>query len=137
MRRTQLEEFGGVLLELIGDFERDIGIKINKLADETAEKIRADIEARSPVGKTGDYKGGWRIKSDNARGNIRKVIYNVNKPHLVHLLEFGHPTKLGTGRRTMEDGQEYVAAIPHVLPAYDKHAPAFYDGAKQILRGGA
>lgn len=55
-----------------------------------------------------------------------RVIYNKDKPWLVHLLELGHGKRNG-GR---------VDARPHMRPAYDKLEPTMLNNIEKIIKEG-
>ncbi|NLA83037.1 MAG: hypothetical protein GX854_00615, partial [Clostridiales bacterium] len=95
--------------------------------DETAKNIKEEIQKSSAwKDRTGEYRKGWTIKKENRKGEIVRIIYNKDKPGLIHLLEFGH-VKRGGGR---------VAGRPHVQPAYEKYVPQMEQNIEDIIKKG-
>lgn len=64
---------------------------------------------------SGDYRKGWAIRTKRERYGINVLIYNKLKPGLTHLLEKGHVTKNGTGRRYRD-----TPAHSHIAQAREK-----------------
>lgn len=119
------EEMGVEISNLISDYTKEVGEAIKKEIDSTAKEILKEIKATAPK-KTGKYIKGFKIKKENIGGSAARVIYNKDKPGLVHLLELGHG-KRGGGR---------VSARPHLRPAYDKYAPAMEREIERIIKNG-
>lgn len=133
MRTVNIENAGDIILEYINEYAAEVAEQIDDLADATAQQVLEDVVRESPS-RTGGYKDGWQRRKEADGARVRHRILNVSKPQLTHLLEFGHVTRLGTGRSTIQDGQDEVAPRPHILPAYERHAPAFYEKVKQIVQ---
>lgn len=119
------EEMGVEISNLISDYTKEVGEAIEKEVDSTAKEMLKEIKATAPK-KTGKYAKGFKIKKENIGGSTTRIIYNKDKPGLVHLLELGHG-KRGGGR---------VSARPHLRPAYDKYAPKMEREIERIIRNG-
>ena len=121
------EEFGLEIANAIADYTEDVVVAIEEEIDNTAEKVKEEIQSSSAwKDRTGEYRKGWTIKKENRKGEAVRIIYNKNKPGLVHLLEFGH-AKRGGGR---------VAGRPHVQPAYEKYVPQMEQNIEDIIKKG-
>ncbi len=121
------EELGLEIANAIADYAEDVVVAIEEEIDDTAEKVKEEIQSSAAWKDiSGKYRKGWTIKKENRKGETVRIIYNKNKPGLVHLLEFGH-AKVGGGR---------VAARPHLQPAYDKYAPQMEKNIESIIKKG-
>ena len=121
------EELGLEIANAIADYTEDVVVAIEEEIDDTAEKVKEEIQSSAAwKDRTGEYRKGWTIKKENRKGETVRIIYNKNKPSLVHLLEFGH-AKRGGGR---------VAARPHLQPAYDKYVPQMEKNIESIIKKG-
>lgn len=121
------EELGLEIANAIADYTEDVVVAIEEEIDDTAEKVKDEIQSSAAwKDRTGEYRKGWAIKKENRKGETVRIIYNKNKPSLVHLLEFGH-AKRGGGR---------VAARPHLQPAYDKYVPQMEKNIESIIKKG-
>lgn len=121
------EELGLEIANAIADYTEDVVVAIEEEIDDTAEKVKEEIQSSAAWKDiSGKYRKGWAIKKENRKGETVRIIYNKNKPGLVHLLEFGH-AKRGGGR---------VAARPHLQPAYDKYVPQMEKNIESIIKKG-
>lgn len=109
-----------------------------KLLDECGEGMLADIKSTNVQGE------GWAVQKLGIRKTqtrwTRRVA-NKEKPSLVHLYEFGHTTRFGTGRQgagwpDKRHMKERVEARPSVLPAYYKWMDIFSAGLNKIIGKG-
>lgn len=96
----QLALFAGVVQADIAD-----------AADEVAKLGVTKLRTKSPVGATGDYAKGWRVK----KVGTKRIVHNATEYRLTHLLEKGHATRDG-GRTT---------AQPHIKPVENELAIEF------------
>lgn len=93
------------------------GLEVAK--EETAKELVQDLKLISPEA-TGDYKKGWRIKSE--RGKF--IVYNKTNYMLTHLLEKGH-AKRGGGR---------VGAQIHIAPAEERAAANYVEKVENMIK---
>lgn len=120
-------ELGLEIANAIADYTEDVVVAIEEEIDDTAEKVKEEIQSSAAWKDiSGKYRKGWAIKKEKRNGETVRIIYNKDKPGLVHLLELGH-AKRGGGR---------VAARPHLQPAYDKHVPQMEKNIENIIRKG-
>lgn len=121
------EDLGIEIAKVISEYTEEVAEAVEKEVDETAKNIKEEIQKSSAwKDRTGEYRKGWTIKKENRKGETVRIIYNKDKPGLIHLLEFGH-VKRGGGR---------VAGRPHVQPAYDKYVPQMEKNIESIIRKG-
>src|SRR5690625_2607841 len=120
------EELGVEIAKIISEYTEEVGKAIEEEIDDTTKKVKDEIVLKSPK-LTGKYAKGWKIKKDNGKGKANRIIYNKDKPGLVHLLELGHVKRGGKGR---------VVGRPHLRPAYDKHVPVMEKRIEDIIRRG-
>lgn len=120
------DELGIELSKIISEYTEEVRAAIDEEVDTTAKKVLDEIKATSPK-KTGKYRKGFKIKKNDAKGSTGRIIYNKDRPGLVHLLELGHAKKGGKGR---------VSAQPHLRPAYDKYVPRMEKNIENIIMKG-
>lgn len=105
-------EIAALLTEYSDEIADAIKEDCKQVANETADELRQTSPKR-----TGVYASGWKVKPvfEN-RETIRLAVYNSKKPQIAQLLEFGHITKNGTGRK-YDDTPKH----PHIIAA-EQHA---------------
>ena len=91
----------------------------NKTAKEEAAAVKEEAE-RLKIGRGGGYIEGIVYKPSpiftaERFTDIEAVIYNKEKPQIVHLLEYGHDVK-DSGGRTVGHAKAY----PHFKPNEEK-----------------
>lgn len=101
---------------ILDDFSNEIDARVDSIIQEKAFELRDLIIERSPYdddNKTSrHYKDGWRAtKKTVSTGAVYYVIYNITKPTLTHLLEFGWVNKK-TG--------EIIGRTPHLYKSYEE-----------------
>lgn len=85
--------------------------KFAEFIQNEAKELKADVQMYSPR-DTGEYAKGWKLrKAKKSDHYFSFILYNKDKPKLVHLLEFGHIAR---------DGSR-VPPSQHVLDITDKH----------------
>lgn len=104
---------GGSLDSIIKDAVNVTEAVANQAAATCSEKAakRAQQQLRTtPIGHTGKYQRGWKVKKEKDGA----IVYNAAQPSLTHLLENGHDVishgvKVGRAR-----------AIPHIKPVEEE-----------------
>ena len=105
-----MDDLTAQITTCLRDYTNEVTDKINAAIDEVGTQMLKDVKDKSPK-KTGEYKRGWKKKTETSQGGNKSVtVYNDKKPKLTHLLEHGHAKRNG-GR---------VNAIPHIYPAEQK-----------------
>lgn len=84
------------LQRALKDYREDVARGVKKAVKKAAKQAKAKLEEKSPA-KSGSYRKGWRVKTQEDRGGIAVVIHNQTDYQLTHLLEFGH-AKVSGGR---------------------------------------
>lgn len=101
--------------EILSEYADDINEGIKVSAQEVAKQTVKQLKKTSPK-KTGDYRKGWRQKTEQDRlGNTQSVIHNATDYQLTHLLENGHFNRDGS----------FTKGKPHIKPAEDMAIEAF------------
>lgn len=97
---------------------------VERIAGETLKEVKSlspIYEGSSKKLHKGRYRSGWTTSVERSRGKVQITVHN-KQYQLVHLLELGHLTRLGTGRKYYNDnGRKYAQPFSHVAPA-EKHA---------------
>ena len=88
--------------------------EIDEVARKVAEESVQKLKQTSPVGKTGKYAKGWKVKKQNGA----YIIHNATSYQLTHLLEHGHALRNG-GRSK---------AMPHIKPVEEQAIKDFEKG---------
>lgn len=120
-----LNQLAAEITKAVREYTEDVSEAVDKKVDEVADKVLAEVESTAPK-RTGKYAKGFKKSSQDSGDKTRRVIWNKKDYRRVHLLEFGHAKRSG-GR---------VRAIPHLRPAYDKHADGLTDDIKRIIQNG-
>lgn len=81
--------------KILDSYAKDIAKEVTTDAEKIAKKGVEEIKAASPK-RTGDYKRGWRSKTDKLRYGGKSIIYNATDYQLTHLLEYPHADRTGT-----------------------------------------
>ena len=96
-------------------------VRIGKETVKEVKSLSPIYEGSSKKLHKGKYRSGWTTSVERSRGKPRITVHN-EQYQLVHLLELGHLTRLGTGRKYYNDnGRKYAQPFSHVAPA-EKHA---------------
>lgn len=97
---------------------------IERIAQEALEEVKSlspVLERKNGKIKPKKYKKGWRLTIKKTRGVFKATIYNTESS-LTWLLENGHLTRLGTGRKFYDEfGKKYAQPTSHIRPA-NEHA---------------
>lgn len=97
--------------QILGEFSDKVNVVLDKSAVQTADESVEKLRSTSPVGYSGSYASGWRVKR-LSKGDY--VVHNATDYQLTHLLENSHVirNKYGTwGRTSRGHGQ-----IVHIKP---------------------
>lgn len=122
------DELAGVLAEYCQKYTDEVVKKVEEGIEKIAEEAMEEAESLSPEfkGKNGTkkhkhYKKSWKITVKKTRGKFKVEVHN-RIYMLTWLLENGHLTRLGTGRKYYdENGRKYSQPFSHIAPA-NKHA---------------
>lgn len=99
--------FAAAFEGILDDFFNDTQVNNQKAVSATGRELVSELKATSPS-QTGKYAAGWRMRTEfDHFGGYYVRVYNVTKPTLTHLLEFGH------------GGPQPAGAHPHIAPAAD------------------
>ena len=125
MPNVSIDQLANEITKAVREYTEDVSEAIEREVDRTADIVLRETRANAPR-DTGDYAKGFRKTKRDIPGITRRVVWNKQYSHLVHLLEFGH-AKVGGGR---------VAGKPHLRVAYDRNTPEMLDRIRQIIRNG-
>lgn len=85
-----------------------------------AKQCKKDLVELSPK-KTGDYRHGWRVRTQKTKNSIEATVYNATDWQLTWLLENGHAIRNKYGPQTRKDGGgSRTTANPHISKAREK-----------------
>ena len=115
-------DLGALIIEQLNSYKTFVKASVDEAAQKNAKKLQKLIKNKSPV-RSGGYKKGWKVKKTS---NTTFIVHNKTGWRLTHLLEFGHATKVGTGR---------VKAYPHIAPARDKVEKEFLEDIEKAVSG--
>lgn len=125
MADVKASELGTAIVQALKEYTKDVKRGVEAEVVKTADAMKREIVARSPV-RTRRYQKGWRIAKRDSDSRFSRVIHNKTDYQLVHLLEKGHAKRTG-GR---------VAAKPHVAPVCDEYFPQLEQGIKRVIENG-
>lgn len=119
-------------LETYGKLADD---EIQSVLESVGREAVEKVKAASPRRK-GRYKRGWKVKIEEKRTRTEVTVHN-SRYQLTHLLEFGHKTRLGTGRRGRVYGRKgFVSAQPHIAAVNEWAQREAENRIRQKLGGG-
>ena len=86
-----LNNFIRTLNNASNSFDEEASKSLNKIS----QKLIAKVKLKTPVGKVkgGTLRRSWRVKKD---GDLTRIVYN--NIHYAPHVEYGHRTRLGTGK---------------------------------------
>ena len=126
---VSLDELGIRIGELVESYAEDIIKAMEKVLDETADKVLTYIQSKAPrSGQSYGFADSFVAIPEGQGINKRIAIYSSNKGRLTHLLEFGFTHR----------GGKFVGPRPFMRPAFDAFAPDMVEQIKSIIeRGGS
>lgn len=124
-KTVSIDQLANEILMSVKEYADSVSEAVAIETTKTANDVLKEAKDLAPK-NTGAYAKSL-IKSDQSTPGTKKyAIWSKKNAHRVHLLELGH-AKVNGGR---------VAAIPHMVPAYNKHAGPFEERIKRIIRNG-
>ena len=125
MATVRIDKLGAEIAQAISTYTEEVQKAIEEEIDTTANKVKDEIKAKSPV-LTGSYKKGWAVKKESSKGTVKRIVYNKTDYQLTHLLEHGHVNRDGT--RTHGKA--------HIGPVWDKYQSELNKRIEQIIENG-
>lgn len=110
MSRISSNEIAVIIMQELHNYTDDVKKDIKNATRKVAKWAKAEVKEKSPR-KTGEYSKGWSFRTVVKDDYIGITIHQKKKPHLTHLLEYGHLTSKRTKRTT---------AIPHIEKVQEK-----------------
>lgn len=105
---------------------------VSKAIEKTAERLGREavktLKETSPRSKKNHehYADSWTSKKQKDGGTLTVTVYNRRKPHLTHLLEYGHLDRSGARVKGKE----------HIEPVQEKLNRDFEKACEEIVRNG-
>lgn len=132
---TTPDELTRQITETLQEYGKTTSEDLESVIESVGKEACQQVKATSPRRK-GGYRRGWKFKVEK-RGTTTTIIVHNTKYMLTHLLEFGHRTRLGTGKRGRTYGRKsFVTAQPHIAPVNDWAQKEFERRLRQKLGGG-
>lgn len=82
------------ITKILDTYAKEIARDVVTDAEIVAKKGVAELKNVSPK-RTGDYRKGWRVRSDKVDTGGHSIIHNATDYQLTHLLEKPHLTRNG------------------------------------------
>lgn len=111
--------------EILDEYSFDIQEAITAEAQAVAKKGVATLKSTSPK-RTGDYRKGWRVKTDKGQGFVECIIHNATDYQLTHLLEKPH---------LLRNGQRSVPQR-HIEPVETSCVAEYEKNVENIIKNG-
>lgn len=114
------------IMKALTDYTEEVAQEIEAAADRRAKEAVQTLKETSPRSKESHphYADGWAIRKKKSGGHLEITIYNRKKPHLTHLLEYGHLKACGV----RVEGRE------HIKPVQDKLNEDFSADVEKIIK---
>ncbi|MDQ1233347.1 hypothetical protein QE450_000845 [Paenibacillus sp. SORGH_AS306] len=122
---TAIDDLSRNIMESVINYADNVSVAVDNKVKVAAEAVRNEAAANAPK-KSGNYAKGFIITKRKIGGQQKLVVWNKKYYNLVHLLEKGHAKKNG-GR---------VLGIPHLIPAFERHAAQLLNDIRQVIRNG-
>lgn len=122
--KPKLDDVGNVVNEILKDYGDYITEGMKIAVTTIANNAKEETKAESPV-KSGKYRRGWAVKSEEERLAKSAIVHNRTSYQLTHLLEKGHALRNG-GRSK---------AIPHIGPAEEKAVQELEKAVRTLAQG--
>lgn len=117
----EMSEFYSTVYQMIESYGSSVETALTETKKILADKTAKDLKSTSPVGrgrKSGTYGKNWTW---TAKSHGEFIVYNKKTYRLTHLLEYGHATRLGTGKGRYTYGSKArTKAQPHIGEAERK-----------------
>lgn len=124
-KNIPLSELADEVEKALAEYSQDVADGIKSEVKQVAKEAVQTLKATSPK-KTGEYAGGWKVKTEyEGDDDIRVRVYNSKKPQLTHLLENGHAKQSG-GR---------VEGHPHIAPVERQISEKLEERVKVVAKG--
>ena len=91
------ENLDTAISDILENYATDITEAVNEQTEKSADRLKKDVAADSPV-KTGKQKKSWRVTKEKLAGRSIVAIVHSTDYRKVHLLENGHLTRDGVTR---------------------------------------
>lgn len=122
-----MSKLKGVLqvVDILNEYSEDIQEGITEEAQLVAKKGVAELKNTSPK-RTGDYRKGWRVKTDKGKGYVSSIIHNATNYQLTHLLEKPHALRNGRLSRPQV----------HIAPVEQKCVKEYESNVETLIKNG-
>ena len=116
------------IMRQLSDYTAEIAEEIEKTAVRLGKEAARTLKDTSPRSgkKHRHYADGWTVRRSKSGGVLTVTVYNRIKPHLTHLIEFGHLKANGVRVRGKE----------HIYPVQEKLNRDFEAACEEIVRNG-
>ena len=94
---TTINNLDEAIADILEDYSTAITNAVNEQTEKSANQLKKDVAADSPV-KTGKQKKSWRVTKEKVAGLDLKAVVHSTDYRKVHLLENGHLTRDGVTR---------------------------------------
>lgn len=137
--KCNIEDFDSTVKKVLLDWNRDLGIKINKKAESVSREAAKMLRKGGPYKeRTRKYTRDWSSKLNPngyryTRGHYDVyTVYNKKNYRLTHLLENGH--------RIISHGHargRTTKAFVHIRPVADFCETKMINEVEEVIKGGA
>ncbi len=107
---VSVDSLAASIMDELRAYSDEVSEALKESVKEASKECAAEIRKNAPK-RSGEYRKGWKSEiCYESRTDIRMEVYNLTKPTLSHLLEYGHAKRNG-GR---------VEGKPHIRPAEEQ-----------------
>lgn len=104
------EDLAAALADQLSEYGKTTTEEVDNIISEVGREACERVRAASPRRK-GAYRRGWKVKIERRGSRTEVTVHNAKRYQLTHLLEFGHRTRLRSGKY---GSKAFVAAQPHI-----------------------
>lgn len=98
---ARVDDIPELIADILDNYSTDLREAVNKTTEQAANELKKAITADAPV-KSGKQKRSWRVTKNKVAGIDLVAVVHSTDYRKVHLLEFGHVIRDGTGRKVGE-----------------------------------
>lgn len=111
--------------DILNEYSSDIQEGITADAQRVAKEAQAELRNTSPK-RTGEYRKGWRVKTEKGNGYVDCIVHNATDYQLTHLLEKPHLKRNGG----------MTAPKVHIAPVEQKAVKQYERDVENIIKNG-
>lgn len=125
-KKAKISDFNVVLEKALSAYKDDVTKAVPVALKEAGKMAKFEVQLGSPV-RTGAYRKGWDVKTEETNISARITVHNRTRYQLAHLLEKGHVLYIHGKKHGSVD------AIPHIRPVQERAYEYYEDLLREAI----